>query len=64
MQGEMDMDRKLRFGIIGCGTRGRLAFGALLKDRDDCEICALYDTNKVRLHSVSEQIGGKIYMEC
>ena len=57
------MDRKLRFGIIGCGTRGRLAFGALLKDRDDCEICALYDTNKVRLHSVSEQIGGKIYTD-
>ena len=59
----MDMDRKLRFGIIGCGARGRLSFGALLKDREDCEICALYDTNHVRLRCVSEQIGGKIYTD-
>ena len=39
----------------------RLSFGALLKDREDCEICALYDTDKVRLRCVPEQIGGKFY---
>ena len=39
----------------------RSSFGALLKDRGDCKICALYDASEVRLSCVPEQIGGEIY---
>ena len=57
------MDKKIRVGIIGCGARGRLAFGAMLKDREDCEICALHDTNAVRMREVQAFLGGNMYTD-
>ena len=57
------MDKKLKVGIIGCGARGRLAFGAMLKDREDCEICALHDTNIVRMREVQAFLGGNMYTD-
>lgn len=55
------MEKKLRVGIVGTGARARLCFGALLKEREDCEICALMDPNTVRLRDVAEYLGGNTY---
>ena len=57
------MSKKLKVGIIGCGARGKLAFGAMLKDREDCEICALHDTNSVRMREVQAFLGGNMYTD-
>ena len=48
------MNRKLRIGIIGTGSRGTDCFGALLKDRADVEIAALCDPNPVRAKAAAE----------
>ena len=42
------MEKKLRIGIIGLGSRGTDCFGMILKDRSDVEIAALCDPNHVR----------------
>ena len=55
------MENKIKVGIICCGARGKLCFGALLKDRQDCEITALCDINKVRLDLVAKELGGNTY---
>ncbi|MBR2904669.1 MAG: Gfo/Idh/MocA family oxidoreductase, partial [Lentisphaeria bacterium] len=55
------MSEKLKVAIIGCGARGKLSFGAMLKEREDCEVTALHDTNKVRLKHLSDYLGGRTY---
>ena len=55
------MSEKLKVAIIGCGARGKLSFGAMLKEREDCEVTALHDTNIVRLKHMSGYLGGRTY---
>ena len=44
----------LKVAIIGVGTRGVKCFGNMLKNRKDCKIAALMDTNPVRLRLAAE----------
>ena len=42
------MKKKLNFGIVGAGSRGMFAFGRMLSERDDTEVVAICETNRVR----------------
>ena len=57
------MADKIRFAIIGAGSRGTGCFGKLLKERDDCVIQAICDTNSYRGQVAAEQldIKAKVY---
>ena len=44
----------LKVAIIGVGARGVKCFGNMLKNRKDCKIAALMDTNPVRLRLAAE----------
>ena len=47
---------KLKFGIIGTGSRGIDCFGKLLAKREDCEIKGLFDPNPVRMQVAAETL--------
>ena len=46
------MDKKLNIAIVGLGNRGKHCFGGLLKQRSDCRVAALCDTNRHRAELV------------
>jgi predicted dehydrogenase len=50
------MTEKLKFAIIGAGSRGINAFGAELTKRDDAEIVAFCDPNRVRMEAAAKTI--------
>ena len=50
------MGKKLKFAIIGTGVRGVWCFGEIIKKREDAELCALCDTNMIRLKAASEKL--------
>lgn len=50
------MEKKLRFAIIGTGVRGVWCFGEIIKNRQDAEVCALCDTNEVRLKAAATKL--------
>ena len=50
------MSKKLNFAIIGAGSRGICSFGANLVKRDDVEIVALCDPNRVRMEAAAKSI--------
>lgn len=47
------MDKKLNIAIVGLGNRGKHCFGSLLKQRSDCRVAALCDTNRHRAELVA-----------
>ena len=51
------MDSKIKFAIIGTGSRGIKAFGANLVKRNDVEIIAFCDPNKVRMEAAAKDLG-------
>ncbi len=51
--------KKFKFGIIGAGSRGILAFGNNLKNRADAEVVALCDPNPVRMEESAAELGFK-----
>ena len=51
--------RKLKFGIIGSGSRGIMAFGKSIHGRKDSELVALCDPNQVRMEKSAEILGFK-----
>ncbi len=53
------MDRKVKIGIIGVGSRGTAAFAQPISRREDCEVVALCDLNQARMTTASEQLEGK-----
>lgn len=57
------MENKIRFAIIGTGSRGVHCFGKLLTRRDDCVVQALCDTNAYRGQVAAETLGipAKVY---
>lgn len=57
------MENKIRFAIIGTGSRGVHCFGKLLSKRDDCVVQALCDTNAYRGQVAAETLGiaAKVY---
>ncbi|MBQ9502194.1 MAG: Gfo/Idh/MocA family oxidoreductase [Lentisphaeria bacterium] len=48
------MKKKLKFAIVGTGSRGIGCFGQLLGQRDDVKIVALCDVNPVRVKAAAE----------
>lgn len=48
------MDKKLNIAIVGLGNRGKHCFGSLLKQRSDCRVAALCDTNRHRAELVAK----------
>ena len=50
------MSKKLKFAIIGTGGRGINSFGANLAKRDDAEIVAFCDPNRVRMEAAAKTI--------
>ena len=50
------MNKKVRFGIVGVGSRGLGAFGEMIVDRSDAEIVAMCDTNRIRLETGAERL--------
>ena len=50
---------KLKFAIIGTGSRGVFCFGKMLAKREDCEIVAMVDPNHVRSANAAETLGVK-----
>ncbi len=57
------MENKIRFAIIGAGSRGVQCFGKLLLQRDDCVVQSLCDTNAYRGQVAAETLGitAKVY---
>ncbi len=45
------MSEKVRFGIVGVGSRGLHAFGRMICDRQDAEVAAMCDTNRIRMEA-------------
>ena len=45
------MSEKVRFGIVGVGSRGLHAFGRMICDRKDAEVAAMCDTNRIRMEA-------------
>ena len=50
------METKLKFAIVGAGSRGVGCFGKLLTQRDDCVIQAICDTNSYRAQVAKEDL--------
>ncbi len=50
------MSRKLKFAVIGAGSRGIISFAAGLVERDDAEVVALCDPNRVRMEAAAKSI--------
>ena len=47
------MEEKLNIAIVGLGNRGKHCFTNLIKERSDCKITALCDTNRHRAEMVA-----------
>ena len=45
------MSEKVKFGIVGVGSRGLHAFGRMICDRRDAEVAAMCDTNRIRMEA-------------
>ena len=43
------MSEKVKFGIVGVGSRGLHAFGRMITARSDAEVTAMCDTNRIRM---------------
>ena len=50
------MSEKVRFGIVGVGSRGLGAFGSMIVERKDAEIVALCDVNHIRLETAAARL--------
>lgn len=50
------MDRKLKFAIVGVGGRGIGAFGTMIGNRDDAEVAAFCDTNRIRMEEAAKTL--------
>ncbi len=50
------MKPKLKFAIVGAGSRGIRAFGKMLTARDDVEVVALCDNNRLRMELGARQL--------
>lgn len=53
-------ERVLKIGIIGAGSRGVGAFGALLARRTDARVTALTDVNPSRLEAARQRLGQSV----
>jgi hypothetical protein len=52
--------QKLKVGIIGSGSRGILSFGKTISTRNDAQVVALCDPNKVRMEFAAKELGVKL----
>ena len=50
------MSEKVKFGIVGIGSRGLLAFGQMITARKDAEVTAMCDTNRIRMEKGAERL--------
>lgn len=51
---------KFKFGIIGTGSRGIMAFGNHLKNSNNAELVALCDPNQLRMEKSASHLGCKL----
>ncbi|MBO5790886.1 MAG: Gfo/Idh/MocA family oxidoreductase [Lentisphaeria bacterium] len=50
------MEKKVKFGIVGVGSRGLQAFSTMICKRSDAEISAFCDTNALRMKCAAEKL--------
>ena len=50
------MEKKVKFGIVGVGSRGLQAFSTMICKRSDAEIAAFCDTNALRMKCAAEKL--------
>ena len=50
------MEKKVKFGIVGVGSRGLQAFSTMICRRSDAEIAAFCDTNALRMKCAAEKL--------
>jgi UDP-N-acetyl-2-amino-2-deoxyglucuronate dehydrogenase len=55
------MDRKIRFGLVGCGRIARNHFNALKQHGDSCELVGVCDTEARALEEAASITGAKPY---
>lgn len=49
--------KKLKFGVIGAGSRGVACFGEIIKKNPEAELVALCDPNSVRMEEAAKILG-------
>ena len=50
------MSEKVKFGIVGAGSRGLNAFGTMICERSDAEVAAICDTNRIRMETAAARL--------
>lgn len=61
MQKEFINEKKIRFGLIGCGRIAHKHIDSLTKHKNFAEIVAVCDKSEVRVNELANQIGAKPY---
>ena len=50
------MEKKVKFGVVGVGSRGLHAFSKMICDRTDAEVAAFCDTNAIRMETAAKKL--------
>ena len=50
------MEKKVKFGVVGVGSRGLHAFSKMICDRTDAEVAAFCDTNVIRMETAAKKL--------
>ena len=50
------MEKKVKFGVVGVGSRGLSAFSTMICQRTDAEVAAFCDTNEIRMKTAAEKL--------
>ena len=50
------MEKKVKFGVVGVGSRGLGAFSTMICQRTDAEVAAFCDTNEIRMKTAAEKL--------
>ena len=50
------MEKKVKFGVVGVGSRGLNAFSKMICDRSDAEVVAFCDTNAIRMKNAAKKL--------
>ena len=53
------MEKKVRFGVVGVGSRGLHAFSTMICQRNDAEVAAFCDTNPLRMKNAAAKLNIK-----
>ena len=50
------MEKKVKFGVVGVGSRGLHAFSTMICQRTDAEVAAFCDTNAIRMETAAKKL--------